>query len=78
MLHSFFVLDHLTEFGQLGGRWTFRHAVGNARVENTQFPEAATGYTEQWLSDTATACGFERVRFLKDPKNGQSVLHCTR
>jgi SAM-dependent methyltransferase len=77
-LHSFFVIDHLREFGRLGGRWTFAHSIGNALVENTELPEAATGYTEQWLADAAAECGFSQVRFLKDPKNGQSVLHCTR
>jgi SAM-dependent methyltransferase len=78
MLHSVFVLEHLSENGMLGGRWTFKHSIGNARIENLQFPEAATGYTEQWLAATAKDCGFSQVGFLQDQRNGQSVLHCTR
>ncbi len=59
MLMTVFCLDDLQ--AHLGGRWTFRHEVGRARVEDTRFPEAAVAYRRDRLVAWCDEVGLEQV-----------------
>ena len=57
MYMSFLCMEHV----KLGGRWTFQHRLGNAYVENLQYPEAAVAYHEAFMTKLVADCGFPEV-----------------
>ncbi len=61
-MQTVFCMDHLAN--TLGGRWTFKHAMGEARVENLKYPEAAVAYTLEWIERTLADAGFEQIEVL--------------
>ena len=75
MSMSFFCLEHLEQKRLLGGRWTFRHRIGNAYVESRSFPESAVAYRKEWILEVARSCGFSHARVVP---NVQSVLEATK
>jgi SAM-dependent methyltransferase len=76
MIATFFCLEDLEEQGNLGGRWTFQHRIGAARVENLRFPESAVAYARQWMVDAGSAAGFSTVDVLA--AGYHSILICTK
>ena len=76
MLMTFFCLDDLEALGLLGGRWTFQHTVGAAKVENARYPESAVAYSREWITDVARRVGFSSVDVILPAH--QSTLRCTR
>jgi SAM-dependent methyltransferase len=76
MIATFFCFEDLEEQGNLGGRWTFQHRIGAARVENVRFPESAVAYARQWMVDAGSAAGFSGVDVLA--AGYHSILLCTK
>ncbi|OBA92793.1 hypothetical protein A5662_20880 [Mycobacteriaceae bacterium 1482268.1] len=76
MLMTFFCLDDLARLGLIGGRWTFSHTVGPARVENPRYPEAAVAYTRSWMIEAAEAAGFAEADVILP--NFQSTIACRK
>jgi SAM-dependent methyltransferase len=72
---SVFCLEDMDDHGDLGGRWTFRHQLGDARVESLEYPEAAVAYGREWLVAAGKAVGFDEVSVIPGPF-GQSRLLC--
>jgi SAM-dependent methyltransferase len=62
MLMYFFCLDYPPP--TFGGRHTFQHQVGNARVESLKVPEAAVAYSEKFLVNLAREKGFGDARVI--------------
>lgn len=48
-------------------RWSFRHRMGATYVENTRYPEAATGYERQWVLDQGASVGLARYEISPSP-----------
>jgi SAM-dependent methyltransferase len=61
---TFFCIDDLEQMQLLGGRWTFRHQIGSAYVENRNFPESAVAYRKEWMLELVRSYGFSRVRIV--------------
>ncbi len=61
MAMTFFCLEDLKDQGLIGGRWTFRHRMGAAYVENEDFPEAAVAYERDWILSACKEAGFSEV-----------------
>lgn len=80
MQMNFFCLEYLAASGHLGGRWTFPHAIGQARVESLQAPEAAVAYAGEYLTALCRQLGFTQARVVTDPGGQayQSYLRCRR
>ena len=76
MCMTFFCLEDLATLGMLGKRWTFRHNIGRAFVENTSFPEAAVAYHKDDLVNLAKAAGFSSVEVILP--SYQSSLLCKK
>lgn len=76
MLMTFFCLDDLDGLGLLGGRWTFGHTLGAARVENLRYPEAAVGYTRAWMTEAAQSAGFAEADVILP--SSQSTIACRK
>lgn len=76
MIATVFCLDDLQAQGNLGGRWTFEHQLGAARVENPRFPESAVAYPRSWLVDSARDAGFSQAEVLA--ASYHSILLCTK
>lgn len=72
MRMTVFCLDDLRASGLLGGRWTFAHTAGPARLESERRPEAAVAYERAWLLDACARAGLAEARVLPAP--GQSAL----
>ena len=72
MRMTVFCMDDLRESGTLGGRWTFRHRLGNAFLESDRYPEAAVAYERSWLIEACKRAGLAEARVLPAP--GQSAL----
>ncbi len=72
MQATVFCIDHFRD--KPGGRWTFRHQVGEAYVESPRYPEAAVAYTKEWLEEQCQRVGFETVELLHKSGGGQSLL----
>jgi SAM-dependent methyltransferase len=70
MLMTAFCIDHLE--GRSGGRWSFRHRLGNAYVESRRYPEAAVAFSSDWLLAQCAACGFAGAELRRG--GGQSLL----
>jgi SAM-dependent methyltransferase len=58
MCMTFFCLEDLATLGLLGNRWSFKHKIGRAYVENVAFPEAAVAYERKMIIDLSKAVGF--------------------
>jgi SAM-dependent methyltransferase len=65
---TFFCMEHV----KLGERWTFKHKIGNAFVENDRLPEAAVAYNEEHIKKLVREAGFVSVSIT--PRPVQSVL----
>ena len=76
MAMTVFCLEDMEAHGELGGRWTFPHRVGQAHVQNPRYPEAAVAYERAYLLDAARAAGFASAEVLPYPI--QSMLVCRR
>ena len=76
MLMTFFCLDDLERLGLMGGRWTFSHPVGPARVENPRYPESAVGYPRSWMIEAAKSAGFAEADVILP--NSQSTIACRK
>jgi SAM-dependent methyltransferase len=74
MMGSVFCLESMGK--SLGGRWTFRHRIGNAVVETLEYPEAAVAYPEAQLRQLCEAAGFQEIRMLWGRE--QSFLQCRK
>lgn len=74
MQFSVFCLQHVNQGG--GSRWSFRHRLGPAYIENEKYPEAAVAYDLQWLRDTSLDAGFTHVEVL--PSSGQTMMRCRK
>ncbi|MGM0440296.1 MAG: class I SAM-dependent methyltransferase [Chlamydiota bacterium] len=59
---SLFCLDNMKKY--LGKRWTFKHRIGNAYVENIKYPEAAVGYKKEFLEKICKDAGFKTIELL--------------
>ncbi len=62
MLMYFFCLDYPPP--TFGGRHTFQHQMGNARVESLKVPEAAVAYSEEFMVNLAKEKGFGNARVV--------------
>ncbi|CAA9311266.1 MAG: hypothetical protein AVDCRST_MAG68-1234 [uncultured Gemmatimonadetes bacterium] len=76
LLMTFFCLEDMEELQLLGGRWTFRHTVGAARVENQKYPESAVAYPREWMMEAARRQGFSSVEVILPAH--QSTLRCVK
>ena len=72
MSMSFFCMDDLEAMQLLGGRWTFRHRLGSAYIENRDFPESAVAYRKEWITELTKSCGFSHVHVVSGMQ--QSLL----
>jgi len=72
MYMTFFCLDSV----ELGDRWTFKHKIGEAFVENIKYPEAAVAYTREFLERLCYSVGFSSVSIIEG--RGQSSLICRK
>jgi len=76
MAMTCFCLDYRPR--TLGDRHTFKHRIGNAHVESLAQPEAAVGYTEAFLFESAREAGFSEARILHGETDVQHLLLCRR
>lgn len=76
MVMSFFCLDYPPP--TLGGRHTFSHSIGNARVESLKVPEAAVAYTEAFMLALAAEYGFSAAHVLHPDGAWQASLVARR
>jgi len=76
MCMTFFCLEDVRALGLPGNRWTFRHTMGSAYVENLAFPEAAVAYQKQFILDLAKSIGFPNVEVVLP--SYQSSLLCRK
>jgi SAM-dependent methyltransferase len=74
MLMYCFCLDYPPP--SYGGRHTFSHWIGNAKVESVKVPEAAVAYTEEFLVSLVKRCGFKSVKLIamSDWEESQSAI----
>ena len=77
MAMTVFCMDHLHAGNVLGGRWTFQHSIGSAKVESLEKPEAAVAYTEEFLRSACIAAGFSSAT-VQPPLLAQSILLAVR
>jgi len=76
LMATFFCLEDLKDKKLLGGRWTFEHQVGDARVENREYPESAVSYPRAWMLDAARDAGFSSADVVAP--SYQSTLLCVK
>jgi SAM-dependent methyltransferase len=76
MAMTCFCLDYRPR--TFGDRHTFKHRIGNAYVESLAQPEAAVGYTEAFLFESARRAGFSDARILHGETDVQHLLLCRR
>lgn len=69
-----FCLDSIGN--RLGGRWTFNHRIGEARVENPKMPEAAVAYTKDYLLSRCRQVGFREAAMVGT--SIQTILSCRK
>jgi SAM-dependent methyltransferase len=69
IMHSHFNLDYPP--ATYGTRHTFQHALGNARVESLEQPEAAVAYRTEYLFKVARAAGFKDCEIVHMPGGAQ-------
>jgi len=78
IMHSHFNLDYPP--ATYGTRHTFQHAVGNARVESIEQPEAAVAYRTDYLFKVARGVGFKDCEIVHIPGGAQHqpILLCKK
>jgi SAM-dependent methyltransferase len=76
MVMGVFCIDDMRDGSLIGDRWTFSNRIKNAFVENLQYPEAAVGYTRDFLLQVGCAAGFSECKVR--PGNPQSLLICRK
>jgi len=78
IMHSHFNLDYPP--ATYGTRHTFQHAIGNARVESLEQPEAAVAYRTDYLFNVARGAGFKDCEIVHMPGGAQHqpILLCKK
>jgi SAM-dependent methyltransferase len=78
IMHSHFNLDYPP--ATFGTRHTFQHAMGNARVESLEQPEAAVAYRTDYLFKVCRAAGFTEFDIVQMPGGAQHqpILLCKK
>jgi SAM-dependent methyltransferase len=78
IMHSHFNLDYPP--ATYGTRHTFQHAIGNARVESMEQPEAAVAYRTDYLFRVARDVGFKVCEIVHMPGGAQHqpILLCKK
>ena len=78
IMHSHFNLDYPP--ATYGTRHTFQHAIGNARVESMEQPEAAVAYRTDYLFGVAREVGFKDCEIVHMPGGAQHqpILLCKK
>ncbi len=78
IMHSHFNLDYPP--ASYGTRHTFQHAIGNARVELMEQPEAAVAYRTDYLFRVARDVGFKDCEIVHMPGGAQHqpILLCKK
>jgi SAM-dependent methyltransferase len=78
IMHSHFNLDYPP--ATYGTRHTFQHAIGNARVESMEQPEAAVAYRTDYLFTVCRAVGFKDCEIVHMPGGAQHqpILLCKK
>jgi SAM-dependent methyltransferase len=76
MCMTFFCMEDLEALGLLGQRWSFRHLIGRAYVENATFPEAAVAYRRNVVTVLARQIGFSSAEVILP--SYQSSLLCKK
>jgi SAM-dependent methyltransferase len=78
IMHSHFNLDYPP--ATYGTRHTFQHAIGNARVESQEQPEAAVAYRTDYLFKVARTAGFKDCEIVHMPGGAQHqpILLCKK
>ncbi len=78
IMHSHFNLDYPP--ATYGTRHTFQHAIGNARVESLEQPEAAVAYRTDYLFKVCHAVGFKDCEIVHMPGGAQHqpILLCRK
>jgi len=78
IMHSHFNLDYPP--ATYGTRHTFQHAIGNARVESLEQPEAAVAYRTDYLFKVARGVGFKDCEIVHMPGGAQHqpILLCKK
>lgn len=69
IMHSHFNLDYPP--ASYGTRHTFQHAIGNARVESMEQPEAAVAYRTDYLFKVCRDVGFKDCEIVHMPGGAQ-------
>jgi SAM-dependent methyltransferase len=78
IMHSHFNLDYPP--ATYGTRHTFQHAIGNARVESMEQPEAAVAYRTDYLFKVCREVGFKDFSIVHMPGGAQHqpILLCKK
>ncbi len=78
IMHSHFNLDYPP--ASFGTRHTFRHTIGNARVESMDQPEAAVAYRTDYLFKVCREIGFTDCEIVHMPGGAQHqpILLCKK
>jgi SAM-dependent methyltransferase len=69
---TFFLMDFLR--GNLGGRWTFRHASERCYVESLRYPEAAVAYELGVVREMLDESGLEVYALYGEESHQQTIL----
>ena len=72
MYMTFFCLDSVG----LGDRWSFKHKIGNAYVEDLKYPEAAVAYSREFMENLGKSTGFSDVSV--NTNQAQSTFVCRK
>ncbi len=73
---TFFCLDYPPP--TLGGRHSFRHVMGRARVESLDQPTAAVAYDEAVMRDMVERAGLVPLQLMTGDGDWQPLLLCRR
>ncbi len=78
MMHSHFNMEHLP--ATYGKRHTFKHQLGNARIESEAQPEAAVAYHTDYLFRLCRQIGFSSCEIVHMPggEQHQPILLCRK
>ena len=78
MMHSHFNMEHLP--ATYGKRHTFKHKLGNARIESEAQPEAAVAYHTDYLFRLCRQIGFSSCEIVHMPggEQHQPILLCRK
>ena len=78
MMHSHFNMEHLP--ATFGTRHTFKHQLGNARIELETQPEAAVAYHTDYLFSLCSQIGFSSCEVIHMPggEQHQPILLCRK